>query len=587
MAGVTTTAVPAPPRAEPAVARAALRNGVERLAVPMPTDRLTSWAAALAVTAIAGFLRFWRLGDPHAFVFDETYYAKDGWTLLHVGAEQQWPDKPDAGILANGGTTKWLDSASYVVHPPIGKWVIGLGEAIFGFTPYGWRFMVAVLGTLSVLVMCRAARRLFRSTLLGCTAGLLMTVDGLHFVHSRTALLDLTLMFWAFVGFACLLIDRDQTRARLADRVAQHGPIAGFGGRLGWRPWRLAAAVSLGLACGTKWSGIYFVAAFGLMVYAWDYGARRVAGVRIGPPLASTLVPAAALVLVLLLRKHLALALTLDAVLVFGTLVLAAALRYRLDWRAVAGAWAHALTSAVVVVVVPLLAYVASWTGWFLADKDLAYKANGTVAQAHSHGVLGEFGGKLWGLWDYHKEAWAFHNGLESFHPYASNPWSWSIVGRPVSFFYEGPKKGEHGCTVANCSKAITALGTPLLWWSACLGFLVVLCVWIGRRDWRAGAIITGLAAGYFPWFIYQRRTIYSFYAIAFEPWVILTVTMCLGLLLGGRWASDRRRMWGAVAVGTYVCVVIADFALLYPVLSAQVIPYHDWQIRMWLDSWV
>ena len=37
---------------------------------------------------------------------------------------------------------------AYVVHPPVGKWVIGLGEQMFGLTPFGWRFMVALLGTL-------------------------------------------------------------------------------------------------------------------------------------------------------------------------------------------------------------------------------------------------------------------------------------------------------------------------------------------------------------------------------------------------------------------------------------------------------
>jgi dolichyl-phosphate-mannose-protein mannosyltransferase len=48
---------------------------------------------------------------------------------------------------------------------------------------------------------------------------------------------------------------------------------------MGWRPWRLAAGVCLGLACGTKWSGAYFLAAFGLMTVLWDMGARRAVGI--------------------------------------------------------------------------------------------------------------------------------------------------------------------------------------------------------------------------------------------------------------------------------------------------------------------
>ena len=42
--------------------------------------------------------------------------------------------------------------------------------------------------------------------------------------------------------------------------------------------------------------------------------------------------------------------------------------------------------------------------------------------------------------------------------------------------------------------------------------------MWALRRDWRAGAILAGLAAGYLPWFDYQNRTIYTFYAVAFVP---------------------------------------------------------------------
>ena len=116
--------------------------------------------------------------------------------------------------------------------------MIAIGEQLFGFTPFGWRFMVAVAGTLAVLMIARIGRRLFRSTLLGCVAGLLLTVDGLDFVHSRTALLDLLLMFWVLAAFGALLVDRDRTRARLAARLDDAaGPV---------RPRARAAPVAAG-----------------------------------------------------------------------------------------------------------------------------------------------------------------------------------------------------------------------------------------------------------------------------------------------------------------------------------------------------
>ena len=137
---------------------------------------------------------------------------------------------------------------------------------MFGFTPFGWRFMTALLGTLSVLMLCRIGRRLFRSTFLGCLAGALLAVDGLHFVMSRTALLDLVLMFFVLAAFGCLLIDRDRRAGpaggRAAGRRGRRRPPRRAGRRalrLGWRPWRSPPGLSWawpsapsGTAC-TSW----------------------------------------------------------------------------------------------------------------------------------------------------------------------------------------------------------------------------------------------------------------------------------------------------------------------------------------------
>ncbi|HEX7189833.1 MAG TPA: hypothetical protein VF423_16615, partial [Actinomycetes bacterium] len=76
-------------------------------------------------------------------------------------------------------------------------------------------------------------------------------------------------------------------------------------------------------------------------------------------------------------------------------------------------------------------------------------------------------------------------------------------------------------------------------------------------------------------------------YAVAFVPYLVLAVTMCLGLLLGDRTSSPARRQWGAAAAGSYVLIVVANFGWLLPVLSAEVIPYAEWAQRMWWKSWI
>ena len=74
-----------------------------------------------------------------------------------------------------------------------------------------------------VLVMARLARRLTGSTVLGLVAGLLLMLDGLHFVLSRLALLDIFLAFFLLCAVACLVADRDWYRARMAR--LQPGPV--------------------------------------------------------------------------------------------------------------------------------------------------------------------------------------------------------------------------------------------------------------------------------------------------------------------------------------------------------------------------
>ena len=88
---------------------------------------------------------------------------------------------------------------------------------MFGVTPFGWRFVTAVLGTLAVLMVARIGRRLTRSTLLGTIAGLLLALDGLSIVLSRTAILDGIVAFFVLAAFGALLVDRDRMRSRLAD----------------------------------------------------------------------------------------------------------------------------------------------------------------------------------------------------------------------------------------------------------------------------------------------------------------------------------------------------------------------------------
>jgi dolichyl-phosphate-mannose-protein mannosyltransferase len=532
------TAMPAP---EQARRLSALRA---RLASPMPDDRPWGWLGPLFVTAFGAFLRFYRLGVPRAVVFDETYYAKDAWSILQHGVE--WNYVSNANTLILQGHTAHLfvpcsgtGCGEYVVQPEVGKLLIAVGEWLFGLDSFGWRFASAVFGSLAILLMCRIARRMTRSTLLGCTAGLLMALDGLELVLSRTGILDVFLMFFVLAAFGCVVIDRDNSRARLAEAVARGeggggqatGP-AGSGPRLGFRKWQLAAGIFLGLAVGTKWIAVWYILGFGALGICWDIGARRAAGLP----------------------------------------------------SYVRGAFRDAVWLPLTFIVVPLAVYLATWTNWFATST--GFDRN----YAQVHGVNIPVISALYSLYEYHVQAISFGVGLRTPHPYQSQPWDWLLITRPVAFFYEcytGPVAGaSHVCPTGysgpEWSQEVLAIGTPAIWWGSLLALLFCLGWWMLHRDWRAGAVLLGVIAGWAPWWPLVTRTKFYYYALEFEPFLILSIVLCLGLILGPASASVLRRSIGAGIVGAYVLCVLLMLWYFYSIMAAQVIPYPDWLSHMW-----
>jgi dolichyl-phosphate-mannose--protein O-mannosyl transferase len=161
------------------------------------------------------------------------------------------------------------------------------------------------------------------------------------------------------------------------------------------------------------------------------------------------------------------------------------------------------------------------------------------------------------------------------------------VLGRPTSFFYESPKQGSPGCDTASCTTAILSVGNPVIWWGAAVCLGVLLFWWAGRRDWRAGAVLAAVAAGYLPWFLYPERTMFFFYAVSFEPFLILALAYGLGLVLGQRTDPPWRRRSGLFLVTLFVVTAVVVSAFFYPVWTAETITYQDWRFRMWMPSWI
>jgi len=417
--------------------------------------------APILIALVSFFLRIFHLGDIKTFIFDEVYYVDGARDLLKFGVE----------VTGN--------NPEFVVHPPIGKWLIALGIQLFGDSAFGWRFTTAVAGSVMILLIALIAHRLFRNPLLTGLASALMAVDGLALVHSRTALLDNFLAL--FILTATYFFIRRQY----------------------W--W---TAIALGIALGIKWSAIYFILVFGVIALYRAF------------------------------THHTGKALIRPTLERIGQFVL-----------------------------LPTGIYLISWIGWFNSQRGWARDYSANVLTSFVH---------------YHQQILNFHTSLTEKHTYQANPWSWLIMGRPTSFFYQSPK----GCGADSCSQEILALGTPLLWWSATIALSVVVGLWIRaalmrRIEPALTIIVAGMTAGYLPWFFYQSRTVFTFYAIVFQPFLILALVYCAQLI---RSRYGRR---GEIVIAAGILLIALNFIYFLPIYMGDVITYEAWRDRMWFPSWI
>ena len=507
----------------------------------MLMERLWRLRLALMLTsvgALAGALRFIGLSEPRVLVTEEVHYARAAYSLLQLGYEGWWGGEQQD--FSNGDFSGLEIRADKVVHPPLGKWMIAVGIKAFGPTPFGWRFSSAVIGTVTVILVALIARHLFRSVLWGGVAGLFLAIDGEHIALSRAAFLDIFLTFFVVVAFGFLLLDRQRHQRTLARRVAEarsrlgldhNQPIPGFGPRSGIRWWRLAAIVSLGLATGVKWSGIYFAVAFLALSIVWDIVDRRAIGV-------------------VRLKPRSFIRLTIPLMLV--TLVLLPA------------------------------TYVASYSSWFIADK--SYMRH--WAAAHEDEGIQWLPETPRSFVAYHQVMLDFHTNLTYSsgvtHPYGTRPWGFMLQARPFASYWEVIEKGE-GTPPSDqkyVSEIIT-LGNPLLWWSGVVAFFYALKRFLFSREVLAGAVIIGTIGGWVPWLFFPDRVMFTFYSVAFSPWVMLSVVWALRRIaqpdrLKGGWS--RR---GSLAVGGFIALALLVAAYFLPLWNGQWIPDWYWQAHI------
>ncbi len=509
--------------------------------------RLRWWAPTL-VLGIAVLLRFWALDRPATLVFDELYYVRDAISQLAHGFPTTWPDSDPS--MAGERATAMLADPTNAVHPPLGKWLIGLGILVFGpESGWGWRSASALAGVLTVGIVMRLGWLMTRSLWVASIAGLILAIDGVHIVLSRVGLLDgfLTL----FVALGALLMWRDQAAvSKRLEHDAQAGHPADGTARppipvLWARPWLIAAGAAFGAAAAVKWSGLYPLAAFLIFITIRDLLTR---------------------------------------------------LRSRTP-HPVRRSIGQAGAAALLALPAALLTYLASWIGWIV-----------------NPGGWGRTPGVPWptALLQYHREMLAWHGTLSAPHPYQSHPLTWPLALRPTAMYEqrEGASCAWNECVAAISplpNPLITWGGVLAL---AVLGFLAVAQLRRARRVAQAttgatpfavvvGFVCVGYLSGWLPWVAtVSRSAVFQFYAVVLTPFAALALALLLAVL----WRVERvtgpqgllprpaitaeEQRGRRISVGLFVALAVVLAAFFFPVWSASPVAEWFWRAHLWLPGW-
>lgn len=198
----------------------------------------TVWALGLASAfyLVAG----WRIGFPNQAVFDECYHGRTGMQYVIGQSPMEWSHPPLAKLLialSLKATGARFDPTEGIFQP---------AGPFAPDTAAAWRFPSLIFGALTLLMVFALARSLTGNRRAAIGAVALLAVDGIFFVQSRIAMINIYTVF--FLVSASLGI----WKWRRSDRLS----------------WLWLAGIGLGCALSTRWTALYALGLLGIFVIA-------------------------------------------------------------------------------------------------------------------------------------------------------------------------------------------------------------------------------------------------------------------------------------------------------------------------------
>lgn len=415
-------------------------------------------------------------------------------------------------------------------HPPLGKLLMAAGIAIFGMTPFGWRFAGALIGVLMLPALYLLAKQLFKRRDLAAFSMAAFSLDLMHFTQTRIATIDSFPVFFILLSY-WFMVRYMQTDVFAVEENEQ--PVLFT--KAYWKsliPLALSGLM-MGLSIASKWIGIYSAVGLAVLYFTAIYRQYRCGNIAFSYATDGSDET-----------------LTADQV------------------KRVKVAQDHALNRAFITcgfcliffILIPCIVYYLSYIPYLAPTGKVTIER---VIQAQI------------GMLDYHSTP-----GLGMDHPFQSPWWQWPFILKPMWF-------AQDNFEPAGMASTIMCMGNPWIFYigAVCMLATIIalfarhlryenkrLYVCHGNGNLTVYTLVIAVMSQYLPW-VLVPRSMYMYHYFASVPFIILATAWVLGLL------AKKKPKQMRLLMSIYLAVALAFFVFYYPYASGMLTSTE------WLDA--
>ena len=449
--------------------------------------------------------------------FDEIYYARTAYEYLHGIPVYEW------------------------THPPLGKLIMTIPIALFGFSPFTYRLMANLFGILMIPTMYILAKRIFKNRKWALLGGLLMMFDNFHFAHTRIALID---------GFQVAFILLSVLFMKEYMDVGKNGSFKKK------TIYLLLSGTFIGCAIDTKWNALYVGLGLAITFFIHLFREYHVNVITILKKnitinrVVNTLVILVFIPFILyylvfvLLSKNISSIVLMVYYFVVCCFVMTRFFMFIYKDRDLTNLM---FVSIVSFIAIPIIIYIASY---------LLFPN------------VGNYDGTLKGIADLSNTMYEYHAYLDATHPFSSSWFEWPIMLRPV-WFYTGSVNG--------LNMTISDIGNPAIWWCGVVSFIYVVINAIKKKNIDSVYIIVFVLSTFLP-YIFVGRLMFMYHYFITLPFIMLAIVSFI------KWLTEKTKN-DRIYYG-YIGLIIITFIIFYPVVSALPVSSSYIESLRWLSEW-